>query len=79
MCVSLCVMWLDLRDDDDDNDEDDGRAWRWAASSFLCLQEPYTSVQSEDQPLSMTLGSALHQRLCQQGLFRGGGQWQTEM
>ena len=38
--------------------------------SFLCLQEPYTGIQSEDQPISMTLGSALHQRLCQQGLFR---------
>lgn len=40
--------------------------------SFLHLQEPYTSVQSEDQPISVTLGSALHQRLCQQGLFRRG-------
>ncbi len=40
--------------------------------SFLSLQEPYTGVQSEDRPISMTLGSALHQRLCQQGLFRRG-------
>lgn len=40
--------------------------------SFLRLQEPYTSVQSEDQPITMTLGSALHQRLCQQDLFRRG-------
>lgn len=40
--------------------------------SFLRLQEPYTGIQSEDQPISMTLGSALHQRLCQQGLFRRG-------
>lgn len=38
--------------------------------SFLRLQEPYTGIQSEDQPISITLGSALHQRLCQQGLFR---------
>ncbi len=41
-------------------------------ASFLSLQELYTSVQSEDQPISMTLGSALHQRLCQQDLFRRG-------
>ena len=69
-CVCLlCVLWSHLCDDDDDDDDDDedGRAWRWVS-----FEEPYTSVQSEDQPVTGTLGSALHQRLCQQGLFRRG-------
>lgn len=68
--MPLCVLWSHLCDDDDD--DDDGQAWHTECPSFLRLQEPYTSVQSEDQPISMTLGSALHQRLCQQGLFRRG-------
>lgn len=38
--------------------------------SFFQLQEPYTSVQFVDRPIATILGSALHQRLCQQGLFR---------
>lgn len=38
--------------------------------SFFRLQEPYTSVQLVDRPIATILGSALHQRLCQQGLFR---------
>lgn len=65
MC--LCVLRSHLCDDDDDDGQPSTEC-----PLFLRLQEPYTGVQSEDQPISMTLGSALHQRLCQQGLFRRG-------
>lgn len=68
-CVSVCVCVAVTSVCDDDVNK--GRAEPDAeCPSFLCLQEPNTSVQSQDGPISMTLGSALHQRLCQQGLFR---------
>ena len=58
------MLWSGLCEDDDDPGTE--------VLPFLRLQEPYTSVQSKDQPISMTLGSTLHQRLCQQGLFSRG-------
>lgn len=36
------------------------------------LRDLYIGVQSEDRSTSTTLGSALHQCLCQQGAFRRG-------
>lgn len=68
-CVSLCVLRLHLC----------VMMMLMMASPSLTLSAPHFSVsrnptpaQSKDRPISMTLGSTLHQRLCQQGLFRRG-------